>query len=126
MFRYFTISLTILSLFLSLNFCSKSKKDDSKIMLALVGLSVMQGLTCSSEDMQVVSRSSASTGSYPLIDTSQTGLWDNSGTTISAPAAGQDYYGQDSQFSGTQASYTMSSEDRKSTRLNSSHNRSRF
>jgi hypothetical protein len=110
MFRYFTISLTILSLFLSLNFCSKSKKDDSKVMLALVGLSVMQGLTCSSEDMQVVSRSSASTGSYPLIDTSQTGLWDNSGTTISAPAAGQDYYGQDSQFSGTQASYTMSSD----------------
>ncbi len=110
MFRLFTISFTMLSLFLSLNFCSQSKKDDSKTMLALVGLGIMRSLSCSGEDIQVVSRSSALSGSYPVVDTSQTGLWDNSGTTIIAPTSGQDYYGQDTQFLGTQSSYTMSSD----------------
>jgi hypothetical protein len=42
---------------------------------------------------------------YPVVDTGQTGTYDDMGS-IPAPTAGADWYGQDSQFDGPQPSYT--------------------
>ena len=100
--------IKVFSLLFIFTFCSGSKKKDSTSALALAGLSILSSQSCSNEDMQIVSRSSAVAGSYPIVDTSQSGLWDGSGNTLSTLTAGQDYYGQDAQFSGTQASYTKS------------------
>jgi PKD repeat protein len=46
-------------------------------------------------------------GGYVVVDTGQT-LCYNDTTNIAPPAAGQPFYGQDAQFSGTQPSYTKS------------------
>ena len=43
----------------------------------------------------------------PVVDTSQTDTYDAT-SVISAPTAGQAFYGQDAQFTGTQPSYTKS------------------
>ena len=102
--------LKVFILLFIFSFCSGSKEKDSTSALALAGLSILSSQSCSSEDMQIVPRSSAVAGSYPIVDTSQSGLWDGSGNTLSTLTAGQDYYGQDAQFSGTQASYTKSSD----------------
>ncbi len=45
----------------------------------------------------------------PVVDTSQTATYDAT-SVIAAPAKGQAFYGQDAQFSGTQPSYTKSSD----------------
>ena len=110
MFRFIIMIIKVFSLLFIFTFCSGSKKKDSTSALALAGLSILSSQSCSSEDMQIVPRSSAVAGSYPIVDTSQSGLWDGSGNTLSTLTAGQDYYGQDSQFSGTQTSYTKSSD----------------
>ncbi len=41
---------------------------------------------------------------YVVVDTSQTTFWDN-GAQISAPAQGDDFFGQDASYQGVQASY---------------------
>jgi hypothetical protein len=110
MFRFIIMILKVFILLFIFSFCSGSKEKDSTSFLALAGLSILSSQSCSSEDMQIVPRSSAVAGSYPIVDTSQSGLWDGSGNTLSTLTAGQDYYGQDAQFSGTQASYTKSSD----------------
>ena len=46
-------------------------------------------------------------GAYVIVDTAQTVCYNNS-TSISAPGAGQPFYGQDAQCSGAQPSYTLS------------------
>ena len=46
-------------------------------------------------------------GGYAVVDTAQTRCY-NSSTSITAPTAGQPFYGQDAQCSGVQPSYTLS------------------
>jgi hypothetical protein len=46
---------------------------------------------------------------YPIVDTGQTSCYDDS-TEIACPAAGEAFFGQDAQSSGTQPSYTKSSD----------------
>jgi PKD repeat protein len=48
-----------------------------------------------------------SAGGYVVVDTAQTRCY-NESTSITAPAAGQPFYGQDAQISGAQPSYTLS------------------
>ncbi|MEI6395355.1 MAG: DUF1566 domain-containing protein, partial [Verrucomicrobiota bacterium] len=48
-------------------------------------------------------------GGYSIVDTGQTNCFDNI-NLITAPTTGQPFYGQDAQFSGTQPSYTKSSD----------------
>ena len=48
-------------------------------------------------------------GSFSIVDTGQTKCFDNTNLST-APATGQPFYGQDAQFSGTQPSYTKSSD----------------
>jgi len=50
---------------------------------------------------------STPTASYPVVDTGQTTCYNNSGA-ISCPQSGESFYGQDAQYAGTQASYTLS------------------
>jgi len=45
-------------------------------------------------------------GGYPIVDTGQTTCYNNS-ASISAPAPGAAFYGQDAQFDGNQFSYTV-------------------
>lgn len=51
----------------------------------------------------------ATAGSYPVVDTGQTVTYGND-TFITAPAAGQEFYGQDAQISGHQPNYTLSAD----------------
>lgn len=57
-----------------------------------------------SSDSETTTTTTA-TGGYPIVDTGQALSFDDE-TTIDAPAAGEDYYGQDAQFAGNQPSYT--------------------
>ncbi len=50
-----------------------------------------------------------SLGTYAIVDTGQTTCYNNT-TSITAPAAGQPFYGQDAQCSGIQPSYTLSAD----------------
>ncbi|MEI6124883.1 MAG: DUF1566 domain-containing protein, partial [Bacteroidota bacterium] len=47
---------------------------------------------------------------YPIVGTSQTGIWDANGNSIAAPATTDAFYGQDAQFSHTTPAYTLSSD----------------
>jgi hypothetical protein len=59
------------------------------------------------EEIQASSESSEVTASvtYPIVDTNQ-GLCFNNGEIIDCPAEGEDFYGQDAQFTGNTPSYT--------------------
>ena len=48
---------------------------------------------------------SAKAGGYPIVDTNETTYYSND-AIIDAPAIGEDFYGQDATYSGTQPSYT--------------------
>ena len=62
------------------------------------------------DEMQIVSRESAYKGSYPIVGTNQTGFWDGTGNSITAPAPDAAFYGQDAQFTHTTPVYTKSSD----------------
>ena len=44
--------------------------------------------------------------SYPVVDTGQTGCYDDDGVEITCTESGEAFYGQDAQFTGNQSSYT--------------------
>jgi hypothetical protein len=44
--------------------------------------------------LQIVPREAASKGSYPIVGTSQTGIWDGTGNSITTPASNEAFYGQ--------------------------------
>lgn len=50
-----------------------------------------------------------SAGGYVVVDTAQTRCY-NESTSITAPTAGQPFYGQDAQIAGAQPSYTLSAD----------------
>jgi hypothetical protein len=79
------------------------------VAMALAILAVMTVFGCASV-LTIIDREPASAGSYPIVSTSQTGFWDNDGTSIAAPAVGAAFYGQDAQFSRTAPSYTTSAD----------------
>ena len=94
--RIESITLKLAGGLILLNMCLAgcSKEDDST----------------TSGDLQIVSRSAASKGSYPIDGTSQTGFWDGNGNKITALALGVAFYGQDAQFTHTAPAYTKSSD----------------
>ena len=63
-----------------------------------------------SGDLQIVPREAASKGSYPIVGTSQTGIWDGTGNSITTPASNEAFYGQDAQFTHITPVYTKSSD----------------
>jgi hypothetical protein len=52
-----------------------------------------------------VVRAPATLGSYPVVGTGQRSFWNSAGESITAPAKGQAFYGEDTQFPGTEPSY---------------------
>jgi hypothetical protein len=70
-------------------------------------LSLIGGCT---KEITIIDRDPASTGSYPVVGTSQTGIWDAIGTLISAPGPNGAFYGQDAQFTHITPVYTKSSD----------------
>ncbi|MBV5316139.1 MAG: DUF1566 domain-containing protein [Prolixibacteraceae bacterium] len=60
-------------------------------------------------DLTTVPRTAASKGSYPIVGTSQTGIWDGTGN-IFTPVLGEAFFGQDAQFAHTTPVYTKSSD----------------
>jgi hypothetical protein len=70
-------------------------------------LSLIGGCT---KEITIIDRDPASTGSYPVVGTSQTGIWDAIGTLISAPGLNEAFYGQDAQFTHITPVYTKSSD----------------
>lgn len=79
------------------------------ILLVVLVLLVSFFTACTSMgEVQIVSRTPASPGSYPLVGTSQDIFWDTNGNKIASPAVGETLYGQDAQFSQITARYTES------------------
>jgi Protein of unknown function (DUF1566) len=58
-------------------------------------------------DLQTVPREAAYAGCYPIVGTSQTGIWDATGNSIT-PVLGEAFFGQDAQFTHTTPAYTKS------------------
>ena len=55
--------------------------------------------------MPAVERTTATVGSYPIVDTGQNTFWNSNGEEIAAPVEGDAFYGQDAQFTGNAPSY---------------------
>jgi hypothetical protein len=66
--------------------------------------------TSISDELQIVPRDPAYAGCYPIVSTSQSNCWDAAGNLITAPVAGEAFYGQDAQYPRRQAVYTISSD----------------
>ena len=47
---------------------------------------------------------------YAIVDTGQAVTYDDEGREVTAPQAGQDFYGQDAQYTGNQPTYTLSTD----------------
>ncbi len=96
----------------------KSKAKKMRFLSILTGfliLLIMNLAGCKKDDtstitgdLQVVPREAAYAGCYPLVGTSQTGIWDATGNSISASATNDAFYGQDAQFTHTAPVYTKS------------------
>lgn len=83
-----------------------------KTACAVLAATAFIGLTaCGGSDTSEASTDTSSTASAasvsPVVDTSQSKSFDAT-SEITAPAVGQDFYGQDAQVNGTQPSYTIS------------------
>ena len=76
-----------------------------------LGVSVVRPLLIALLAAGLTSCGGSSTGDarFPLVDTGQTKCF-NASVEIASPASGQPFYGQDAQFSGSQPSYTRSSD----------------
>ncbi len=57
-----------------------------------------------------VAASTATTSSYPIVDTGQRQCYNNNGPIACPSAASADFFGQDAQFAGRSSSYTLSSD----------------
>jgi hypothetical protein len=66
--------------------------------------------TCINDELQIVPRASAYAGCCPIVSTNQSNCWDAAGNLITAPAAGEAFYGQDAQYPRIQPAYTNSSD----------------
>ncbi|MFY8165269.1 MAG: DUF1566 domain-containing protein, partial [Sediminibacterium sp.] len=85
--------IAVISIVINIIGCSKPDDNSSAI----------------SGDLQVVPRAAAYAGCYPIVSTSQTGIWDATGNSIT-PILGAAFYGQDAQFTHTTPNYTLSSD----------------
>ena len=87
--------IAVISITLAANIIGCSKPDDPSSTI--------------SGDLVSVPRTAAYAGCYPIVSTSQTGIWDDTGNSIN-PISGGAFYGQDAQFTHTTPVYTLSSD----------------
>ncbi|WP_372744901.1 DUF1566 domain-containing protein [Lutibacter sp.] len=75
----------------------------------VVFISIIAFVACSDDDKITISDddddTSTPTVSFVLTDTGQNVFYDEEGNVISTPSEGEDYYGQDAQYSGTSSSF---------------------
>jgi hypothetical protein len=90
-------TLTMAGVFILLNMCLAGCSKDDTLETTITG------------DLTTVPREAASKGSYPIVGTSQTGIWDATGNMIT-PVLGDAFFGQDAQFTHTAPVYTKSSD----------------
>jgi len=95
--RIESITSTLVSALILLNMCLTGCSKDDIIETTITG------------DLTTVPRTAASKGSYPIVGTSQTGIWDGTGNIIT-PVLGEAFFGQDAQFTHTTPVYTKSSD----------------
>ena len=60
-------------------------------------------------DLQAAQKAAAYAGCYPIVGTSQTGIWDATGNMIT-PVLGEAFFGQDAQYTHTTPVYTKSND----------------
>lgn len=87
--------IAVISITLATNIIGCSKPDDPSSTI--------------SGDLVSVPRTAAYAGCYPIVSTSQTGIWDDTGNSIN-PISGEAFYGQDAQYTHTTPVYTLSSD----------------
>ncbi|NPD45708.1 DUF1566 domain-containing protein [Lentimicrobium sp. S6] len=79
------------------------------LIAVLFSLGILtQGCTKDDDDTETIStetEESTPTVSFKLTDTGQDVFYDDDGNEISSPSEGEDYYGQDAQFTGLASSY---------------------
>jgi len=86
----------------------------NKFLLRGAALSCLLLIGCNSDSSDSISSTDSTTNtstntstssSYPLLDTGQADCYDNDGATITCPAEGEVFYGQDAQYEGNQFSF---------------------
>jgi len=97
----------------------KSKVNQQSFLSILTGVTILLNMNlagCKKDDtstttgdLTIIPRSAASKNSYPIVGTSQTGIWDGTGNIIT-PVLGEAFFGQDAQFTHTTPVYTKSSD----------------
>ena len=86
----------------------KSKKP--AFMLLALSFIVLAFMACSDNDVDTgdtIEVTLPNITGFPIVDTNQSKFFDNT-SEISAPSVGDNFYGQDAQYSGNQPSYTDS------------------
>ncbi|MFZ4550079.1 MAG: DUF1566 domain-containing protein, partial [Bacteroidales bacterium] len=101
------------------NILNKTKANQMSFLSVLTGfliLLIMNLAGCKKDDtstvsgdLQVVPREAAYAGCYTIVGTSQTGIWDATGNSITT-VLGEAFFGQDAQFTHTTPAYTKSSD----------------
>ncbi|MBK7095903.1 MAG: DUF1566 domain-containing protein [Saprospiraceae bacterium] len=96
----------------------KSKVKQKSFLSVLIAVLILLNMIlagCNKDDntttgdLQAVPREAAYAGCYPLVGTSQTGIWDATGNIIT-PVLGEAFFGQDAQFPHITPNYTLSSD----------------
>lgn len=95
--RVKSIMTTFVSALILLNLSLAGCKKDKTVPTSITG------------DLQIVPREPAYAGCYPIVSTSQTGIWDSTGNSINS-VLGAAFFGQDAQFTHTTPNYTLSSD----------------
>jgi hypothetical protein len=90
----------------------KSKNTGKTIMTLIISVIILLSISLAGckKELEIIPRDAAYPGCYPIVGTSQTGIWDAAGNMISAPVSGDAFYGQDAQFAHTTPVYTLSSD----------------
>ncbi len=84
---------------------SNSKKTASIIFGMFITLTAFVSCTSDNETTDETSQEISLDNAYPIVDTNQN-LCYGDAEQINCPSVGEDFYGQDSQYSGTAPSYT--------------------
>jgi len=89
-----------------------SKNKRIRIMPFIISVIILLSISMAGckKELEIIPRDAAYPGCYPIVGTSQTGIWDANGNSIAAPATTDAFYGQDAQFTHTTPVYTLSSD----------------
>ncbi|MBI9059879.1 MAG: DUF1566 domain-containing protein [Labilibaculum sp.] len=88
---------------LAFNSYKSAKPSIAKVLLLAFSISITA--SCDNDEETIDVEVSEPTVAFVLTDTGQNAFYDGDGNEISEPIEGEDYYGQDAQYTGTSSSF---------------------